>query len=616
LRGGRRPPYDGAVRVHVLKRVLVGEPLSTAQARHERLSKVTGLAIFASDNLSSVAYASEEILRVLIIAGPAALEMATPIAVAIAVVIAIVIYSYRQTILAYPQGASDYIVAKDNIGAAAGLTAGSALLIDYTLTVAVSVSAGIAALTSAFPALFPLRVWLCVGAIALIAVGNLRGLRESGRLFALPSYLFIGGLLALLGVGLMRFASEGAPPDPTAAEPVAALSAFLIFRAFASGAVALTGIEAVADGVTAFKPPEVVNARAVLAVLAVIMTVLFVGTTVLADLYDVIPQAHETVVSQLARQVFGGGIIYYYIQGVSMLILVLAANTAFADFPRLAFFMARDGYLPRQFSNRGDRLVFSNGVVMLTVVAGGLIVVFDGDTHALIPLYAVGVFTSFTLSQASMVRRWLRLRPPRWPWRVAISTLGAVTTGTVLVVVAATKFLDGAWIVIALIAILIMTFVAIRRHYEDVAGQLSLEGYGTPEEMSHTVLVLVGDLHRGVVEALQYARTLSPGAKAVYVETDPERTRRLEEKWGRHGLGVPLVVLNSPYRSLLGPLLEYVQHLTERPGKHVVTMVIPEFIPARWWQHLLHNQTALLIKGALLFRRNVIVTDVPYHLKH
>jgi amino acid transporter len=616
LRGGGRGPYDGAVRVHVLKRLLVGEPLSTAQARHERLSKATGLAIFASDNLSSVAYASEEILRVLVIAGPAALNLSTPIAIAIAVVIAIVIYSYRQTILAYPQGASDYIVAKDNISAGAGLTAGSALLIDYTLTVAVSVSAGIAALTSAFPVLFPLRVWLCIGAITLIAVGNLRGLRESGRLFALPSYLFIVGLVALLGVGFVRYAAEGAPPAAAAAPPVAALSAFLVLRAFASGAVALTGIEAVADGVTAFKPPEVVNARAVLAALAVIMTALFVGTTALADLYDVVPREHETVVSQLARQVFGGGIIYYYIQGVSMLILVLAANTAFADFPRLAFFMARDGYLPRQFGNRGDRLVFSNGVVMLTVVAAGLILVFDGDTHALIPLYAVGVFTSFTLSQASMVRRWLRLRPPRWPWRVAISTLGAATTGTVLLVVAATKFLDGAWIVIALIAILIMTFVAIRRHYEDVAGQLSLEGYGTPEEMSHTVLVLVGDLHRGVVEALQYARTLSPAAKAVYVETDPERTRRLEEKWGRHGLGVPLVVLNSPYRSLLGPLLEYVHHLTERPGKHVVTMVIPEFIPARWWQHLLHNQTALLIKGALLFRRNVIVTDVPYHLKH
>jgi amino acid transporter len=616
LHHGGHGPYDGAVRVHVLKRLLVGEPLSTAQARHERLSKSTGLAIFASDNLSSVAYASEEILRVLVIAGPAALNLSTPIAIAIAVVIAIVIYSYRQTILAYPQGASDYIVAKDNISAGAGLTAGSALLIDYTLTVAVSVSAGIAALTSAFPALFPLRVWLCIGAIALIAVGNLRGLRESGRLFALPSYLFIAGLVALLGVGFVRYASEGPPPAAATAQPVAALSAFLILRAFASGAVALTGIEAVADGVTAFKPPEVVNARAVLAALAVIMTALFVGTTALADLYDVVPREHETVVSQLARQVFGGGIIYYYIQGVSMLILVLAANTAFADFPRLAFFMARDGYLPRQFGNRGDRLVFSNGVVMLAVVAAGLILVFDGDTHALIPLYAVGVFTSFTLSQVSMVRRWLRLRPPRWPWRVAISTLGAATTGTVLIVVAATKFLDGAWIVIALVAILIMTFVAIRRHYEDVAGQLSLDGYGTPEEMSHTVLVLVGDLHRGVVEALQYARTLSPAAKAVYVETDPERTRRLEEKWGRHGLGLPLVVLNSPYRSLLGPLLEYVHHLTERPGKHVVTMVIPEFIPARWWQHLLHNQTALLIKGALLFRPNVIVTDVPYHLKH
>jgi amino acid transporter len=544
--------------------------------------------------------------------------VSTPIAVAIAVVIAIVIYSYRQTILAYPLGASDYIVAKDNIGPAAGLTAGSALLIDYTLTVAVSVSAGIAALTSAVPELFPFRIWLCVAAITLIAVGNLRGLRESGRLFALPSYLFIGGLLALLAVGFARYASGDAPVGAAAAaaEPVAAVTAFLILRAFASGAVALTGIEAVADGVTAFKPPEVVNARTVLAALAVIMTVLFVGTTALADLYDVVPREHETVVSQLARQVFGGGVIYYYIQAVSMLILILAANTAFADFPRLAFFMARDGYLPRQFSNRGDRLVFSNGVVMLTVGAAGLIIVFHGDTHGLIPLYAVGVFTSFTLSQASMVRRWLRLRPTRWPWRVAISTLGALTTGTVLVVVAATKFLDGAWIVIVLIAVLIMTFAAIRRHYENVAGQLSLEGYGAPEEMTHTVLVLVGDLHRGVVEALQYARTLSPTAKAVYVEIDPERTRRLEEKWGRHGLGVPLVVLNSPYRSLLGPLLDYVETVTGRPGKHVVTMVIPEFIPARWWQHLLHNQTALLIKGALLFRRNVIVTDVPYHLKH
>jgi len=605
------------VKVNAFKRLLVGRPLPTAQARHERLSKTTGLAIFASDNLSSVAYASEEILRVLVVAGVAALALASPIGVAIALVIAIVIYSYRQTILVYPQGASDYIVAKDNIGPVAGLTAGGALLIDYTLTVAVSVSAGVAALTSAVPALFPYRVVLCVIAIGLIAVGNLRGVRESGQLFALPSYLFIGGFVALIAVGFVRYALHGPPVAVAteATEPLAALTAFLVLRAFASGAVALTGIEAVADGVTAFKPPEVKNARAVLAILGAIMVTLFVGTTILADLYDVIPKDEETVVSQLAWQIFGGGLPYYYLQVVSMLILILAANTAFADFPRLAFFMARDGYLPRQFGNRGDRLVFSNGVVILGVIAIALVAVFRGSTHALIPLYAVGVFTSFTLSQASMVRRWVRTRPPGWWWRVAINGTGAVTTGTVLLVVAATKFVDGAWIVIVLIGLFMLMFLAIKSHYADVAGQLSLEDYEGPPPMSHTVLVLVGDLHRGVVEALQYARTLSPEAKAVYVELDPERTRRLEEKWVKHGLGVPLIVLTSPYRSLLGPLLDYIDHLRAQEERHMVTMVLPEFIPARWWQHLLHNQTALLIKGALLFRRNVVVTDVPYHLK-
>lgn len=599
------------------KRLLVGRPLPTAQARHERLSKTTGLAIFASDNLSSVAYASEEILRVLVFAGVAALALASPIGVAIALVIAVVIYSYRQTILVYPQGASDYIVAKDNIGPVAGLTAGGALLIDYTLTVAVSVSAGVAALTSAVPALFPYRVVLCVIAIGLIGVGNLRGVRESGQLFALPSYLFMGGFAVLIAVGFVRYALHGPPVAVAAeaAEPLAGVTAFLVLRAFASGAVALTGIEAVADGVTAFKPPEVKNARAVLAILGAIMVTLFVGITILADLYDVIPKDEETVVSQLAWQIFGGGPAYYYIQVVSMLILVLAANTAFADFPRLAFFMARDGYLPRQFGTRGDRLVFSNGVVILALIAITLVVLFRGSTHALIPLYAVGVFTSFTLSQSSMVRRWLRARPPGWWWRVAINGAGAVTTGTVLLVVAATKFMDGAWIVIVLLGLFMLMFLAIKSHYADVAGQLSLEDYDGPPPMSHTVLVLVGDLHRGVVEALQYARTLSPEAKAVYVELDPERTRRLEEKWVKHGLGVPLIVLTSPYRSLLGPLLDYIDHLRAREERHMVTMVLPEFIPARWWQHLLHNQTALLIKGALLFRRNVVVTDVPYHLK-
>jgi len=600
-----------------LKRLLVGQPLATAQARHERLSKTTGLAIFASDNLSSVAYASEEVLRVLILAGAGALNFAWPIGVAIAIVIAIVIYSYRQTILAYPQGASDYIVAKDNIGTLAGLTAGGALLIDYTLTVAVSVSAGVAAITSAVPGLFTYRVILCVAAITLITLGNLRGLRESGRLFALPSYLFIAAFVALIGAGFVRYVTHGPPQVSEAppSEPLLPLTVILVLRAFASGAVALTGIEAVADGVTAFKPPEVRNARTVLAVLGAIMVTLFVGTTALADLYDIVPREEETVVSQLARLIFGGGPLYYFIQIVSMLILILAANTAFADFPRLAFFMARDGYLPRQFGNRGDRLVFSNGVVILAVVAVALVIVFHGSTHALIPLYAVGVFTSFTLSQSSMVRRWLRLRPAGWGWKVAINAVGAATTGTVLVVVAATKFVEGAWIVMLLIGLLIMMFLAIRSHYSSVARQLSLDGVEPPPPMGTTVLVLVGDLHRGVVQAVQYAQALSPAAKAVYVEADPERTRRLEERWGKWGMGAPLVVLTSPYRSLLGPLVDYIDHLRQQSPNHMVTLVIPEFIPARWWQQLLHNQTALLIKGAMLFRRNVVVTDVPYHLK-
>ena len=600
-----------------LKRFIVGQPLATAQARHERLSKTTGLAIFASDNLSSVAYASEEILRVLILAGVGALDLASPIGIAIAIVIAIVIYSYRQTIVAYPQGASDYIVAKDNIGTLAGLTAGGALLIDYTLTVAVSVSAGVAAITSAAPGLFPYRVVICIAAITLIALGNLRGLRESGRLFALPSYLFVAAFGILIGVGFVRYATTGAAPVSAAppADTLMPLTAFLVLRAFASGAVALTGIEAVADGVTAFKPPEVRNARIVLAVLGVIMVTLFVGTTALADLYDVVPRDEETVVSQLARMIYGGGPFYYFIQAVSMLIMNLAANTAFADFPRLAYFMARDGYLPRQFGNRGDRLVFSNGVVILAVVAVVLVILFHGSTHALIPLYAVGVFTSFTLSQSSMVLRWMRTRPEGWGWRVVINAVGALTTGTVLVVVAATKFMDGAWIVILLIGLLIMLFLAIRSHYDSVARQLSLEGLEPPPALGTTVLVLVGDLHRGVIQAILYAQALSPSAKAVYVEADPERTRRLEERWGKWGMGAPLVVLTSPYRSLLGPLVDYIDHLREATPNHMVTLVIPEFIPARWWQQLLHNQTALLIKGAMLFRKNVVVTDVPYHLR-
>jgi len=605
------------VRLHRLKRLFVGSPLPTAQQRHERLGRATALAVFASDALSSVAYATEEILLVLILAGTVALSYSLPIAIAIAILIAIVVSSYRQTIRAYPQGGGAYIVSKDNLGTTAGLVAGAALLIDYVLTVAVSVAAGVAALTSAVPFLFRYRVPLCVLAVAAVSVANLRGLRESGKLFAAPTYLFVGSLGALIVYGAAGALFDFIPERPYQDHPpgLEGVGLFLILRAFASGCTALTGVEAVSDGVPAFKPPEAHNARVVLTWLGVILIALFLGITFLSYDFGIIPRHDETVVSQLARHVFGGGPFYYVIQAGTMLILLLAANTSFADFPRLSFFLARDRFIPRQFATQGDRLVFSNGIVILGGVATLLLVAFNGDTHALIPLYAVGVFLSFTLSQASMVRRWLRLREEGWWWRWWFNGLGAVVTGLVVLTIAATKFTHGAWIVVLLIPTLVAAFVIVHRHYDEVARQLSLEGFEPPPPITNTVLVLVGDIHRGVVKAIQYAQSLSPNAKAVFVETDPERTRRLEEKWGKWGMGAPLIVLTSPYRSLLGPLLEYIDNL-QKDENHVVTIVLPEFIPAKWWQLGLHNQTALLIKGAMLFRKNVIVTDVPYHLSH
>jgi len=606
------------VRLSRLKRAFLGSPLPTAQSRHERLAKTTALAVFASDALSSVAYATEEILLVLVLAGTAALSYSLPISIVIALLIAIVVSSYRQTIRAYPQGGGAYIVSKDNLGAPAGLVAGAALLIDYVLTVAVSVAAGIAALTSAVPALFPYRPWLCVAAVVLIAVVNLRGIRESGKLFAAPTYLFIASLGLLIVYGGAGAIFNFLPEAPYQRHPpgLEGVGIFLFLRAFASGCTALTGVEAVSDGVPAFKPPEAHNARIVLTWLGAILIVLFIGITFLAYDFGIAPRHEETVVSQLARHVFGSGPLYFELQAVTMLILLLAANTSFADFPRLSFFLARDRFIPRQFATQGDRLVFSNGILILGGLAALLLVIFRGDTHALIPLYAVGVFLSFTLSQASMVRRWLRLKEEGWWWRWWLNAVGALVTGLVMITIAATKFTHGAWIVVLLIPTLVAVFVMVHRHYAEVAVQLSLDAFSPPPPMTNTVLVLVGDIHRGVIKAIQYAKTLSPNAKAVFVETDPERTRRLEEKWGRYGMGVPLIVLTSPYRSLLGPLTKYVDHLQNQGENHVVTIVLPEFIPARWWQLGLHNQTAFLIKGAMLFRKNVIVTDVPYHLVH
>jgi amino acid transporter len=608
------------MRLALLKRLLVGRPMPLAQARHERLGKAGALAVFASDPLSSVAYATEEILYVLVVAGAIALSYSLPISVGIATLIILVVVSYRKTIKAYPQGGGAYIVTKDNLGTLPSLTAAAALLTDYTLTVAVSVAAGIAAVTSALPWLVPYRTLLCVGTIALVAVGNLRGVRESARIFAAPTFLFIGSILGMVAYGVMGAKLGLLPEAPYQPHPpgIEAIGLFLLLRAFAAGCTALTGIEAVSDGVPALKPPEAENARVVMAWLGVISVTMFLGITYLAYDFGIQPGGNETVVSKIARRVFGTGVLYYEIQIVTMLILLLAANTSFADFPRLSYFLARDRFMPRQFAAQGDRLVYSNGILILSGFAILLIVAFEGDTHALLPLYAIGVFTSFTLSQGAMVRRWLRLKEPGWRWGLAVSGMGSIATGIVLVTLAVTKFSEGGWIVVFVIPGVVMLFLTIHRHYEHVAAELSLEGYASPPQFQHTVLILTGDVHRGVVRAVQYAKTLAPMAtvRGVYVETDPIRTARMEEKWASWGLGLPLVVLTSPYRSLLRPLLDYIDQIQARGDNQMVTIVLPEFLPRRWWQHFLHNQSALLIKGALLYRKNTVVADVPYLLRH
>jgi amino acid transporter len=606
------------VRVTLLKRVLVGAPMPLAQARHERLRKRIALAVFSSDAMSSVAYATEEVLLILVLAGTVALHLSLPIAIAITTLLAIVAISYQQTIHAYPNGGGAYIVAKDNLGDVPGLIAAAALLVDYVLTVSVSVAAGVAAVTSALPGLQDHKVILGVVCIAAIALANIRGVRESGRVFAVPTYFFIVSFSFLLLGGLYRYVTGTMPaPVPittTMAEP---LTWFLVLRAFSSGCVAMTGTEAISNGIPAFRAPESRNAAITLGWMALVLGTLFIGITLLANALVIVPSETETVVSQIARRLFGTGIFYYLIQAATALILVLAANTSFADFPRLSSLLARDRFVPRQFANLGERLVFSNGILVLATMAAILLIIFRGETHALIPLYAVGVFISFTLSQSGMVKHWWRLREGNWRHKLLVNGVGALATGLVAIVIAATKFTHGAWIVIIVIPILVAGFVAMRRHYDDVAHQLSLESWEGPPPMQHVVLVLVGDVHRGVVRAVQYARTLAPEAsvRAVYVETDPARTGRLEDKWGQWGQGVPLVVLTSPYRSLIRPFLDYVDTLQSRGPEYMITVVLPEFIPGRWWQHILHNQTALLLKGALLFRRNTVVADVPYLLR-
>lgn len=672
-----------------IKRFLIGRALRTEQAVHERLSKKTALAVFSSDALSSTAYATEEILLVLAVAAVAtqgqSFQYVIPISVGIAVLLAIVATSYRQTIHAYPSGGGAYIVAKENLGITPGLIAGASLLVDYVLTVSVSIAAGVAAITSAVQGtelawLDDHKVAICLIFIALIGLANLRGVRESGALFATPTYVFIFSFLFMIGFGLFSyFIYGGAAPVPATEElktaegyTVQPLTLFLLLGAFSNGCAALTGIEAISNGVQAFKKPEADHAAQTLVWMAVLLATMFLGTSVLAYLYGVHPHENETVISQFARLMFTGGMgwFYYLVQGATAAILVLAANTAFADFPRLSSLLARDRFLPRQFANRGDKLVFSNGIIILAIFSSLLVVAFGGDTSRLIPLYAVGVFLSFTLSQTGMVRHWLKERsellakskkkdketkdqtmsdansggaaprpvpdveledeeihrsyfvtdevtaPSNWKKSIVINAVGAIATFVVLCVFIATKFIHGAWIVVVVIPLLVITFRSIHKHYLQVAKQLSMDGLEQLKPIRHSVIVPISGIHRGVACALQYAKSISTdNVMAVYVDFEEEATAKLREKWEQWGAGVQLVVLPSPYRELTRPLLKYISRLERERDDDLITVVLPEFIPAKWWQHILHNQSSLLLKGALLFRQGVIVTSVPYHLK-
>ncbi len=611
----------------VVKRLLVGRPLATTEQEHQRITKTIALAVFSSDAISSTAYATEEILFVVALAPSSlalGLNVLVPIAIAVAILLTIVVTSYRQTIFAYPNGGGSYVVCRENLGEMPSLVAGASLLVDYILTVAVSISAGVAAIVSipAFRDLADQRVIIGLVLIAVISIANLRGIKESGRLFAVPTYIYIVMLTALVGYGLYQsfFTNLGHVPfDPKASEaPLAGgtLGIFLILKGFSSGAVALTGVEAISNGVPAFRRPESKNAATTLTVMALILGSLFFGVSVLAHHTHPYPSHDQTVFSQMGLLVFGNGPFYVVLQFATAAILTLAANTAYADFPRLSSIIARDGYLPRQFANRGDRLVFSNGVLFLAVAAGILIVAFGGLTNLLIPLYAVGVFTSFTLSQAGMVRHHRKEREKGWKRNVAINGFGSCATFVVLIIVAVTKFENGAWVPLVLIPMIIILFKAIHSHYASVAKSLATAPGYRARKMNHTVVVLVGGVHRGVLDALAYAKSLRPNRLlAVTVVSDEEEQARITEAWARHAIDVPIEIVYSPYRELTRPVLRYVEELDAQRDNDVITIVIPEFVVGSWWGQLLHNQSALFLKGRLLFRKGMVVTSVPYHLE-
>jgi amino acid transporter len=620
---------------------LIGRPLPTADMPHQAVRKVVGLAVFASDALSSTAYATQEMLIILAVAGTMALHLVFPISLAIAGLLVILTLSYEQTIHAYPGGGGAYIVARDNLGEAPAQTAGAALLTDYILTVAVSVSSGVAQIVSAFPVLYTYRVYIAVGLVLFVMIVNLRGVRESGATFAAPTYLFIVMMFVTIGVAFYRYFAgtlgtvPNPPPSVAVGESLQVVTLFLILHAFSSGTTALTGVEAISNGITAFREPRSRNAGLTLIAMSVVLGVLFLSIGYLVGPIQAVPSEQETVISQLARTAFGGqGIAYLLVISATTMILVLAANTSFADFPRLAALHAGDGFLPRQLTYRGSRLVYSRGIVVLGLIACALIVVFQASVTALIPLYAIGVFLSFTLSQTGMAKRWWKsghLTPgvevkepgsvlryePGWRLKMAINMVGAVCTAIVVLVFAVTKFRDGAWIVVVLTPTLVFVFFRIHHHYRKLARQLSFEKFQPGVSgQRHRVILPIGGVHQGALVALRYARLLSDDVTAVHVAADPAEAERIKQKWDSWGEGTRLVVLESPYRLMVEPLIGYIKKIAaQRQRTEMLTIVIPHFVPGSWWHNLLHTQTATLLRFALLAERGIVITEVPYHVE-
>jgi len=624
-----------------IKRVLIGKPLHSKEAPHQTIGKAVGLAVFASDALSSTAYATEAMLEVLAfavpLAGLAVLGYSVGISLAIVFLLAVVTISYQQTIHAYPGGGGAYIVARDNLGELPAQTAGAALLTDYILTVSVSISSGVAQLASGFPALHPYRIEVAVGLVLLMMIVNLRGVKESGVTFAIPTYFFLGVTLITIGIGFFKYFTGGLDAvtgvTPAAIEAARGLTIFLILHAFSSGCTALTGVEAISNGITAFKEPKSRNAGITLIWMSAILSIMFFGITFLSNRIGAQFSLTETIISQLGRTVWGGGIMWYVLLGSTTLILIMAANTSFADFPRLGALHAGDGFLPRQLTFRGSRLVFSNGIAALAGFACLLIIIFKAETTALIPLYAIGVFLSFTLSQTGMAVRWWKsghLKPDeefiqqggvvrydsKWKLKLAINGFGAMLTAIVMTVFAVTKFFDGAWIVIALVPTLVFIFFRIHHHYRDVAANLSLEDYGEVPRVQHNrVLLLISGVHRGVLHALRYARSFSTDITAVYVSADPLEEEKLKNKWATWGDGVRLHIVESPYRRLLEPLVDYIDQMADQLGPHeMLTVVVPQFVPAHIIQSGLHMNSASLLRKALLKRQDIVIMEVPYHL--